>query len=154
MPIKITDFLPPDLVKAPLAAADKTAAITELVDLLASKQWTGDRDRLLADVLAREAQRTTGVGRGLAIPHAKTDACKKLVVAFGRTAQPIDFQAIDRQPVRLVVLLAGPPDQTGPHIQILARLSRMVTNDAVLKELLEAPTAADVYEIIKRQDGP
>lgn len=153
MPIRITDHLQRDLIRVPLASAEKSGVITELVDLLAAKNWTHDRERLLKAVLERESQRTTGVGRGLAIPHAKTDACKKLVVAVGRTAGPIDFQAIDGQPVRLVVLLAGPPDQTGPHIQILARLSRMVTNDAVLKELLEAPTAADLFAVIERQDN-
>src|SRR5262249_5421219 len=111
-----------------------------------------DRDRLLAAVLERESQKTTGVGRGLAIPHAKTDACPRLVIAFGRTAEPIDFASIDRQPVRLVVLLAGPPENPRIHIQILARLLKMVTNDAVLRELLSATNPTDVYNVIRRFD--
>ncbi|MEE8171063.1 MAG: PTS sugar transporter subunit IIA [Phycisphaerae bacterium] len=153
MPIRITEYLPPELVRVPLLATEKTAAITELVDLLAEKQKTRDRDQLLTAVLEREAQRTTGVGRGLAIPHAKTAACSQLIVALGRAAEPIDFEAIDGQPVSLVVLLAGPPDQTSPHIQILARLSRMVTNDAILKALLDAPDAQAVYEVIREHDN-
>lgn len=152
MPIKLTNFMPPELVRVPLSALDKVQVITELVDLLAGNNWTNDRDRLLAAVLEREAQRTTGVGRGLAIPHAKTEVCPKLVVALGRTAAPVDFAAIDGKPVRLVVLLAGPLEQTGLHIQILARLSRMVTNEAILTELLNAPTAADVYNAIRKID--
>lgn len=152
MPIRITDYLPREFVRVPMAARNKHDAIVELVDLLARGGRTRDRDKLLAAVLEREAQRTTGVGRGLAIPHAKSDVCPKLVVAFGRTEEPIDFQAIDGQPVRLVVLMAGPPDQTSPHIQILARLSRMVTNAAVLDDLLLAPTPDAVYEVIRRHD--
>lgn len=152
MPIKITSYLTPELVCVPMASTSKNDAITELVDLMVKNNHVRERDRLLAAVLEREAQRTTGVGRGLAIPHAKTDVCPKLVVAFGRTAQPIDFASIDKQPVRLVVLLAGPPTETGLHIQILARLSRMVTNDAILRELLDAPGPAELYQVIKKND--
>ena len=152
MPIRLSSFLTPELVKAPLAATTKQAAISELVDLIASAGCTHDRDRLLSAVMERESARTTGIGRGLAIPHAKTEACPKLVVAFGRTAAPIDFASIDGRPVRLIVLLAGPPDQTGMHIQILARLSRMVTNEAMLHELLQAPGPREVFEVIRQQD--
>jgi fructose-specific phosphotransferase system IIA component len=152
MSIRITDFLPAELVRAPLRETAKVAVITELVDLLSEHGHTRDRDALLSAVLEREAQRTTGVGRGLAIPHAKTPVCPELIVALGRTSAPIDFQAIDGNPVQLVVLLAGPPNQTGQHLKILAQLSRLVLNDAVVKSLLDASDAAALYEIIKRHD--
>jgi len=152
MGIRITDYLTPDLVKIPLASTDKTAAITELVDLLASRGKTRDRNGLLNAVLEREAQRTTGVGRGLAIPHAKTDVCPQLVMAFGRSDTPIDFASIDGKPVRLIPLLAGPPDQTGPHIHILARLGRITMNDTLLNDLLTAPNAQTFWEVLRRYD--
>lgn len=153
MAIRILDYLPRELVRVPMAATQKRAAIEELVDLIVAQKLTADRERLLAAVLEREAQRTTGVGRGLAVPHAKTDACSKLIVAFGRTAEPIEFEAIDRQPVRVLVLIAAPPAQTNPHIQLLARISRLFNTEAIRDALLEAPDADTVYELIRKQDA-
>lgn len=146
--MKLTDHLPIELVKVPLDATDKTQAITLLVDLLAKEGLTDKRDQLLEAVLEREAQRTTGIGRGFAIPHAKCDAVKKLVIAFGRPTQPIDFAAIDGQPVGLIALLVSPTSETSTHIKALATLSRLVTNDKILTGLLQAEHADAFYDII------
>ena len=150
--MKLTEYLPPSLVVVPLRATDKSQAITELVDLLAEQGFTDGRDQLLDAVLEREAQRTTGIGRGFAIPHAKCDAVDRLAVAFGRAAEPIDFSAIDGQPVSLVALLASPTNATSLHIQALARLSRMVTNEAILDALLSAEDAAALHRVIAEND--
>jgi mannitol/fructose-specific phosphotransferase system IIA component (Ntr-type) len=125
-----------------------------LSDLLQAAGRTRDRDRLLEAVLARERQRTTAVGRGLAIPHAKTDACPTLVLALGRTAEPLDFEAIDGNPVRLVVLVAGPMDQASQQIQVLARVSRLVINDEALRQLLAAESAASLIEVVRSYESP
>jgi mannitol/fructose-specific phosphotransferase system IIA component (Ntr-type) len=150
--MKLTDHLPPQLVKVPLLAKDKTAAITELVDLMISHGVSDDREQLLAAVLERESQRTTGIGRGFAIPHAKTDAVGRLVIALGRPAAPLDFGAIDGQPVRLIALLASPTKATSIHIQALAKLSRLVTNAAVMESLLSAASADRLHQIIADND--
>jgi PTS system fructose-specific IIC component len=150
--MKLTDHLSPGLVKVPLESTEKTKAITELVDLLVQQNLTTARDPLLAAVLEREGQRTTGIGRGLAIPHAKCDAVSKLVIALGRTKTPIDFASVDGQPVQLIALLVSPTSATSTHIQALAKLSRLVTNGAILGELLAAKTAADLYGIIARTE--
>jgi len=150
--MNLTDHLPPDLIQVPLEAADKTEAITTLVDLLAQHGHTDARDQLLRAVIEREAQRTTGIGRGFAIPHAKCDAVKHLVVAFGRTAEGIDFGAVDEQPVRLIALLASPTNATSLHIQALAKLSRLVTKATVMEALLSAPDAKAFHEIIAQND--
>jgi len=146
--MKLTDHLPKALIKVPLPATDKTEAITQLVDLLVEQGHTEKRDRLLQAVLEREAQRTTGIGRGFAIPHAKTDAVKKIVIAFGRPAKPIDFAAIDGQPVSLIALLVSPIHATSTHIGALTCLSRLVSNGQVLDSLLFAADADEVYDII------
>ncbi len=150
--MKLSDYLKAPLVRVPLQATEKSQAITELVDLLAQEGMTQSRDQLLEAVLEREAQRTTGIGRGLAIPHAKCDAVEGLTVAFGRAAEPIDFSAIDGQPVTLVALLASPMNETSLHIQALATLSRMVTNEAVLDSLLSAQTSQAFYDVIVKHD--
>lgn len=151
--MKLTDHLSVPLVKVPLDAADKTAAIVELVDIVAEQDLVNDRDQLLEAVLEREAQRTTGIGRGFAIPHAKCDAVDNLVIAFGRAAVPIDFAAVDGQPVTLIALLASPTNATSTHIQALAKLGRLVTNANVLDSMLSAPTAQDFYDIIIKNDA-
>ncbi len=152
--MRLSDLLEPALVKVPLAGGSKPAVIAELVDLIHAAGRTRDRDRLLEAVLARERQRTTAVGRGLAIPHAKTDACPVLVVALGRTSEPLDFEAIDGNPVRLVVLVAGPVDQASQQIQVLARVSRLVINDEALSQLLAADSAHSLIEVVRSHESP
>src|SRR5688572_23084888 len=114
--MNILDILSPQAIKVPLQSTDKKAAIDELVDHAASAGLIINADALKKIVWEREQQRTTGIGEGLAIPHGKSNASKKLVIAIGRPAQPIDFGAIDNKPVKLIVLLASPPDKTSDHI--------------------------------------
>ena len=151
--MKLTDYLPSNLIKVPLEAANKSEAITLLVDLLVEQGVTDQRDLLLKAVLEREEQRTTGIGRGFAIPHAKCDAVEELVVAFGRPVNPIDFAAIDGQPVGLIALLVSPTNETSTHIQALATLSRLVTKDSVLNGLLKAEGPEEFYRIIVANSG-
>ena len=151
--MKLTDILSPTCVKVPLAASDKSGVIVELIDLLVANGLTHDRDGLLVPVLAREATRTTGIGHGLAIPHAKSDNVSKLVMAVGKPAEPIDFDSIDREPVTVVVLLVGPPDQTGPHIQALARISRLMLMDKFRSAVARAQSADELYGIIAGYEG-
>jgi fructose-specific phosphotransferase system IIA component len=151
--MKLTDTLTLDCVKVPLEATNKTEAIIELVDLLDAAKLIHDRQAVLQAILEREARRSTGIGHGLAIPHGKSPACDRLVMAIGKPAQPIDFQSIDGQPVDLVVLLTSPLDQTGPHIQALARISRLMTIDSVRSALSEAKTAHQLYDIIASHEA-
>ena len=151
--MKLTEHLTPALVKVPLLATEKIAAITELVDLLVASGATKQRDTLLAAVLERESQRTTGIGRGFAIPHAKTDAVSQLVIAFGRTSKPLDFGAVDGAPVQLIALLVSPTKETSKHIQALARLSRLAMTPAVREGLVAAKTSDALYQIIAANDA-
>lgn len=148
--ISLGEYLDPSLVRIPLVARTKWDAIAELVDTIAAAGRARDRNRLLEAVLARERQRTTAIGRGLAIPHAKCDACGELVVAVGVPSEPLDFDAIDRQPVRLVVLLASAMAQSSLQIQVLAKLSRLVLNDEVFQRVLSAPDAESLVSIVRQ----
>jgi fructose-specific phosphotransferase system IIA component len=151
--MRLTDILKPENIKVPLVAKTKTEAITELVNLLASTGEVKDAPKVLESVLEREATRTTGIGNGLAIPHGKNNGVDHLVMAIGRPAAPIDFQAIDGRPVNLIWLLASPPDQTGPHIHALARISRLMTIDKFRQALAAAQTAQDLYQAIVQQEN-
>ena len=151
--MKLTDILALDCIRVPLNATAKREAITELVDLLADSGRITDRDGVLKAVLEREATRSTGIGHGLAVPHCKTSACDRLIAAIGKPPQPLDFESKDGEPVNFVVLLASPMDQTGPHIQALARISRMMLTAAFRVELAEASTAEQVLSIISKYES-
>jgi fructose-specific phosphotransferase system IIA component len=151
--MKLTDILTSECVKVPLNAVDKVGAIEELVDLLVANGLANDRDTLLEQILAREEARTTGIGHGLAIPHGKSDAVRDLVIAVGKPAEPIDFASIDREPVNVVVLLASPPTQTGPHIQALARVSRLMLMEKFRSAVAQAQSSEELYGIIAGHEG-
>ncbi len=151
--MRLTDILKPQNIKAPLQATTKTDAIKELVDLLAANGEVAEPQKVLDAVLEREATRTTGIGNGLAIPHGKCTGTDHLVMAVGKAATPIDFQAIDGRPVNLIWLLSSPPDKTGPHIHALARISRLMTIDRFRHALAAAQTPQEIYDIIVQQEN-
>lgn len=151
--MKLSQIIRPACVKVPLAATDKVAAIRELVELLSQAGLISDTEAVFHCVLEREQTRSTGIGKGLAVPHGKCAACKELVMALGKPATPIDFGSRDERPVDVIVLLASPLDQTGPHIQALARVSRLMLNEAFRRELAAARDGHEAYEAILRHDG-
>jgi mannitol/fructose-specific phosphotransferase system IIA component (Ntr-type) len=151
--MKIIDILSPQAVKVPLAGERKQQAIDELVDVLAAAGQIDDPSTLKRIVWEREMQRSTGIGEGLAIPHGKHPGTKSLVMAIGRPAQPIEFDAIDRKPVRLIVLLASPPERTSDHIQALGKISRLMTNVAFREATYNAPTAEALYELFRQAEA-
>jgi len=146
--MRLTDILRPDCVKVPLAATAKQDAIFELVDLLVACGAVTAREEMCQAVWQREQTRTTGIGHGVAIPHGKVVGCKALTLAIGKTAQPIEFAAIDNRPVELIFLLASPVDQTGPHIQALAGISRMLFDPTFRAAVRAAQSSEDLYKLI------
>ena len=150
--MRLTEILQPECVKVPLLATTKQTVIYELVDLLADTSQITDRDELRDAVWQREQTRTTGIGHGIAIPHGKIVGCEKLCMAVGKASQPIDFVAIDGKPVEILILLASPIDQTGPHIQVLARISRMLTDSEFRMEWGSAQSPRQLYELIERNE--
>lgn len=150
--MRLTEILQPDCIKVPLNATDKQGAIFELIDLLAHQHHLRDVPAVRDAVWQRESTRTTGIGHGLAIPHGKSTSCDKLIMAIGRPQKPIDFQSIDGQPVSLIILLISPADQTGPHIQALASVSRLMTNADFRHAIRQAQSALQVYQLIEEQE--
>ena len=144
--MKLSEVITTETIKVPLKATEKTAAIEELVDVLDKASLVPNKAELLKAILEREAIRTTGIGQGLALPHGKSEGLDELIIAVGKPPTPIDFQSIDQQPVNLIVLLASPVDQTGPHIQALARISRFMTLPEFREQIARAATAEEVYQ--------
>ena len=150
--MKLTDVLQLNCVKVPLQATEKYQAITELIDLLDEAQKFSDYDTALRAVMQREAVRSTGVGQGFAVPHGKCAAVDRLVIAMGKTTEPIEFESIDKQPVNLIVLLVSPLDQTGPHIQALANISRFMTTSGIRQHIDDCLEPDQLYKLIKQHE--
>lgn len=151
--MNILDILSPKAVKVPLVSTDKQAVIFELVDLIAAAGLITDPEKVKSVVWEREKQRSTGIGEGLAIPHGKSTSSRDLVMAIGRPAQPIDFDAIDKKPVKLVVLLISPPDKTSNHIQALGKISRLMSNPSFRASSYTADTADELYKLFQEAEN-
>ncbi len=153
MTVRLTDILQPDCVKVPLEGDSKQSCIYELIDLLVDHTEVQDSDALKEAVWQRELTRTTGIGHGIGIPHGKAACCDELRMAIGRPKEPLEFGAIDGKPVNLIILLASPLDKTGPHIQALAKISRLLVSEDLRDALQEAPTSQDLYDLLLRHEN-
>ena len=149
----LTQILEPSCVRAPLMGQSKEEVIIELVDSLAQRDLLLDRDVVLEAVLMREETRSTGIGSGIAIPHGKCTGVKELVMSIGIAPNGVDFNSIDNNPATIIVLLASPSDSTGPHIQALARISRMMLDDDFKTKLETATTPEEVYNLISSKEN-
>ncbi|WP_432800002.1 PTS sugar transporter subunit IIA [Poriferisphaera sp. WC338] len=151
--MRLTDILQPDCVIVPIKADGKEAAIYALADQLSTSLGISDGDALKDAIWEREMTRTTGMGNGIAIPHGKSPGVQQLCMAAGIPENPLDFQSIDGKPVNLIFLLASPVDQTGPHIQALAKVCRMLTNEAFRTNLQNSATPDEMYNLIAEYEA-
>ncbi len=149
----LTQILQLNCVKVPLEGKDKESVITELVELLDASGVLLDKNVVLEAVFTREQTRSTGIGSGIAIPHGKCNAVKELVMAFGIAGEPIDFGSVDGKPVTIIILLVSPADQTGPHIQALARISRLMLDEQFRQSLVTTTSSDEVYELLNNKDN-
>lgn len=140
-------LLSSDRIRVPLVSRDKLGVLRELVDLLVQSAG-GDTNDVLRAVLEREETQSTGFGHGIAIPHARTPTLPGLTVVAGRAAAPIDYGAVDGQPVRLFFLVAGPESAAGDQVRALARIARLVRRDYLRERLLKAADAVEFAQIV------
>ena len=147
----LTQILQANCAKVPVEGRDKEAVITELVDLLDASGALQDRNVALDAVLTRERIQSTGTGAGIAIPHGKCTAVREVVMAIGIAREPIEFESVDGRPVTILFLLVSPVDQTGPHIQALAGISRLMLNERFRRQLEQADSVDAVDELLSTQ---
>lgn len=143
----LTELLTPDRLVVPLAARDKREAITELTRHLVARAG-GDFDQVLGAIEERESVLTTGIGFGVAIPHARSSAVKELTVVGGVTEAAVPFDSIDGEPVRLFFLIVGPESSAGLHVKLLSRIARLVRRENVRQRLVDARTPDEFYRIL------
>ena len=150
--MKICEILQVGKIIPSLQGKEKTDVVNELVDLFKNDERVKDLDEMRSAVHEREKIMSTGVGKGFAIPHAKTNSVTEIVAAFGKLNDPIDFQALDEQPVNLVFLLVGKENLVGPHIKLLSRISRMMNKDEFRESLSKAKTAEEIYSLFENEE--
>ena len=150
--MRLTDILTADRIDLDLDVQTKDEVIENLVELVVKTVKGANREAILKAVLVREQLMSTGVGNSVAIPHGKTNAVKSLVAAFGRCTRPVDYNALDDQPVSLVFLLVGPEDAAGPHIKALSRISRLLSYGEFRSFLSSAATSEEVLAAIAAEE--
>ncbi len=150
--MKLSNLIQEDLMSFDLAAEDKDSVMKELVELVAGSALVRDKELLLEDVMKREKLVTTGVGWGVAFPHAKTRAMKGIVIAFGRSVKGVPFEAMDGKAVNLFFLIAAPEDTIGAHLNVMARLSFLMKSPQNRERLNAARNPAEVMEVLDSVD--
>ena len=150
--MKISDILSTDVISVGMDTADKEDSIKKIINLAAKSDKILDLNKVSQTIFEREKLVSTGVGKGFAIPHGKTDAISDVVAAFAITKEPIDFDSIDGEPVRFIFLLVGKENLLNTHIKLLSRISRLMNKDEFREKLLEAKNSDEVLNIFKEEE--
>ena len=151
--ITIPDILSRGAIKVPFEVESKEAAIDGLIELLGDLGHVEDVEDMKQVVWERENQRSTGIGEGIAIPHGKSPRVDSLFLAIGVPSSPIEFDAIDGKPVRLLALLVSPADRIAEHIQALGRVSRLMSNESFRESAFRAGSPDELYQRIEELQG-
>jgi PTS system fructose-specific IIC component len=152
MAFKISEFLKPKAIIMDIHSREKLEAIKELVDHMVAKKMVKNGEEFLQALAKRENLESTGIGNGIAIPHARTDSVKDLLLAFARSPEGVDFSSIDGKPSYLIFLIASPEEKKSEYIMALAKLSRLLRKHVVRNQLKGAGTPEEVMEIIKTNE--
>ncbi|USK33208.1 fructose-specific PTS transporter subunit EIIC [Bacillus sp. F19] len=150
--MKITDLLTNDTIILNLHAESKADVIDEIIESLDRAGKLKNKEEYKKAILAREEQSTTGIGEGIAIPHAKTSAVSVPAIAFGRSAEGIDYESLDGQPAHLFFMIAASEGANNEHLQTLSRLSSFVMDPAFKKKLEEAASKAEVLAAVDQKE--
>ncbi len=150
--VLFSDILDPSCAAVGVAADDKDAVLVAAVDLLAQGGKLSDKGRLLEEIRARERLSSTGIGEGVAVPHALCDAIPQTVMSVVRLARPVPFGSLDGAPVDLVFLMAGPRGATANHLKILSKLARLLHDEAFRTAARQAKDGPALAELLFQRD--
>lgn len=153
--MKFSDFVKSDSIRAELAAGDKEGVIRELVScLVESGQLNADeQENIVEAILKREKLGSTGIGRGIAVPHTKHASVENPVGTVGVSADGIDFESLDGEKVQLFFLLISPPDRPGDHLKALENISKQLQDNTFCRFLKQSRTAADIQQVLEEADN-
>ena len=141
-------ILTKDVITNDLKGETKEEIIDSLIDLLTAAGKIKDRQKVKICIMEREAKMSTGMEAGIAIPHGKCEAVEELVGCVGIKKGGVDFEAFDKQPSKIFIMTVSPIHRTGPHVQFLAEISRILRNESARKSLVEAASVEVIQKII------
>lgn len=144
----IREALSIELVTTDLQGRDKQQIIRSLLDLVCSTGKVLDPEIALQDVLGHETEMSTGMEHGIAIPHARTDAVGELVACVGISKRKIDFECLDHKPAQIFVMTLSPKNGSGPHVEFLAEISRLLKDVRFRKRILRAKDDEELLKIL------
>jgi PTS system nitrogen regulatory IIA component len=150
--VKITDFLDVKTVSPALDHGEKNAVLEELAELLAANHSELEKKKVLEVLLERERISTTAIGEGVAIPHGKLAGVDRVVGAFARSPKGVDFASLDGGPTHLFFALIAPENAAADHLKALARISRLLKDEAFRRRLMAGETAEELFTIIAEED--
>jgi PTS system nitrogen regulatory IIA component len=149
--VKITDFLSRETIVPALESRDKNAALEEMAGYLGS-QHNLDKNKVLKVLLERERISTTAIGEGVAIPHGKLNGVERVVGVFARSPEGIDFASLDGAPTHLFFVLVAPENAAADHLKALARISRLLKDQAFRRRLMAGQSSQELYTTILEED--
>ncbi|NIM18966.1 MAG: PTS transporter subunit EIIA [Candidatus Latescibacteria bacterium] len=148
--MRLSDLFSDENIELDFPPAEKEKLLEEIIKDLDSKALIKDYDLTLQHVIEREKVMSTGIGNGVAIPHAYSDGVNQLVAGFFRTSHGVDFSAVDGKAVDLIFIILGPKENRRDHIKILAKISRLLHHEEFREGLRKAPTPKAVFDVFKR----
>ena len=150
--MKISEILDVELISTKIEGNDKETVLSNMIELVSKSSKITDKEKIKNAIFNREKIMSTGVGKGFAIPHGKTDGVLDMIAAFGITENSIDFESLDGEPVRLMFLLVGKENLVGPHLKLLSRISRLLNKDEFRASLMTAETPAQIKELFETEE--
>jgi fructose-specific phosphotransferase system IIA component len=153
--MKFSDYVSSDAIRSDLTSNDKEGVIRELVNALveSGKINSDELESIVQAIMTREELGSTGIGRGVAVPHTKHSSVDQMVGTVGVSSDGIDFQSLDGEKVQLFFLLISPPDRPSDHLRALENVTRQLRNDTFCRFLKQSKTPADVQQVLDEADN-
>jgi len=153
--MKFSEFISVKAIKAGLDSYDKEGVIRELITSLieAGNIQGDDQESIVQAILKREELGSTGIGRGVAVPHTKHPSVERLVGTVGVSYEGVDFESLDGEQVNLFILLISPPDRPGDHLRALENISRQLRDEMFCRLLKQSKTAEDIQQLLEEADN-
>jgi len=150
--MKLSEIIEEEDIISDLKASDKKSVLEELSEVISNHEPSINKKDIVKVLMERERLGTTGIGDGVAIPHGKLNGVRQPLISFGRSKKGMDFDAMDGQPAYLFFLLIAPENSSGIHLEILARIAKVLKNSSFRKKLMEADTRKECYQTIIQSD--
>jgi PTS system nitrogen regulatory IIA component len=150
--MKLSEILEENNIIPELKAREKKGVLEELADVVYNNDPSIDKGALVKVLVERERLGSTGIGDGVAIPHGKLSGVTNPIVSFGRSKEGLGFDSMDGQPTYLFFLLVAPENSSGVHLQVLARIAKILKRSSFRKKLMEASTQKELYQTIIQTD--